>query len=510
MNKLLYVAPALALSAVTQGVEAKGKRPNIIMIYADDMGSGDLSILNTGSKIKTPNMDALVRSGVNFSDAHSVSSVSTPSRYGLLTGEYSWRSRLKSGVIYGHAPALIPEDKPTMATMLKRSGYQTACVGKWHLGFNWTTTDGKAAHKSCANIDYTKPIKQAPVDRGFDYFYGMAGSLDMPPYVIIENNMVVTQPNAKYKETTFTRRDNDVVSNPFLRAGDYVAGESPDIFLDRFTQKVKGLVSDYAKGEDPFFIYYALTAPHAPIAPSEKFVGKSGIGLYGDFVLEVDDLIGQIVSHLKSEKILDDTIIILSSDNGAEYFAYYRLVDVGHNSSGDLRGIKRDLWEGGHRVPLVMSWKRGFPKGRSVDETVCLSDIYATLADITDAPMSKGEAQDSYSMLPLISGKGEYEREYTIHHSSRGRFAIRKGDWVLIEGGNGDDNGRAGGPEYYAHQGYPAVEQKPVGELYNLREDRSERNSLYATNIQKVEELTKILDQITEGWGTRRDQYMKK
>lgn len=508
--KLIKQASLASLALLAGiGSSAAAERPNVILIYADDMGSGDISILNRESKINTPNLDALARSGVRFTDAHTVSSVSTPSRYGLMTGEYSWRSTLKAGVIYGHAQSIIPAEKPTIATMMKRSGYTTACVGKWHLGMTWATTDGKPAHNNCLNIDYSKPLTETPTSRGFDYFYGIAGSLDIPPYVIVENDQVERQPTARYENTTFTRRDNDVVENPFLRAGDYVEGDKPEMFLQRFTDKVKSLVDDYSEQEDPFFIYFALNAPHAPIAPSEKFKGKSGIGLYGDFMLEVDDVIGQVVEQLKSSGIYDDTIIILSSDNGAEYFAYYRLGECGHNSSGDYRGIKRDLWEGGHRVPLFISWSGHFKKGKKIDETVCISDIYSTLADITETPMADDEAQDSYSLLPLLTNKGEYERDYTVHHSSSGRFAIRKGDWVLIEGGSGDDNGRNGAPEYYAELGYPE-EAKPSGELYNIRKDLSQRNSLYVENPQIVAELTQILDRITDGWGTRRDQYMNK
>ncbi len=504
----LLAAPVVSSNSVTAAEQPK--RPNVILIYADDMGIGDISILNRESKINTPNLDQLARSGVRFTDAHTVSSVSTPSRYGIMTGEYSWRSSLKADVIYGHAGPIIPANKPTIATMLKRSGYKTACVGKWHLGLNWATTDGKPAHKSCLNIDYSKPLTNTPTSRGFDYFYGIAASLDIPPYAIIENDRVETIPDARYPKTTFTRRDNDVAENPFLRAGDYVSSVTPEMYLPRFTDKVKSLVSDYSKQDDPFFIYFALNAPHAPIVPSEKFRGKSGIGLYGDFMLEVDDVVGQVVEQLKRDGLYDNTIIILSSDNGAEFFAYYRLSECGHNSSGEYRGIKRDLWEGGHRVPLFMSWSGHFKSGQKVDKTVCISDIYATLADITDTQMAKNEAQDSYSLLPLLTRKGKYERDYTVHHSARGRFAIRKGDWVLIEGGSGDDNGRAGAPEYYAELGYEKITESPKGELYNIRKDLSQRNSLYAQNPAKVAELTAILDRITDGWGTRRDKYMKK
>ncbi|MFI3269352.1 MAG: arylsulfatase [Rikenellaceae bacterium] len=500
----------LLFSLCATVTSAVAKNPNVILIYTDDMGYGDLSILNNKSKFETPNMDALARSGVCFTDAHTVSSVSTPSRYGLMTGEYSWRSRLKAGVTWGFSSALIPADKPTIATMMQRQGYKTACVGKWHLGMEWATTDGKPAKSDGSNVDYSKPLSDTPTSRGFDYFYGISASLDIPPYVTIENDRVETLPTARYEVTTFNQKDDEVVENPFLRAGDYVKGEQPEDFLPKFTKKVKSLLSKYSREDDPFFIYFAANAPHAPLAPSKKFRGKSGIGRYGDFVLEVDDVVGQIVKHLKKCKIYDDTIIILSSDNGAERFAYYRYPDTNHSSSAQWKGVKRDLWEGGHRVPFVMSWgEKIAPK--MVDETVCLSDVYATLADITGGKLPADEAQDSYSLLPLLDNQGEYEREYTIHHSSSGRFAIRKGDWVLIENGYGDDNRWLEKIEYYDALGYPKFsKERPKGELFNLKDDPQQFTSLYEKEPHRVAELTSILDRVTNGWNTRRDKYNKR
>lgn len=490
--------------------EQCSKLPNVVVIYADDMGSGDLSILNSESKFKTPNLDALARSGVTFTDAHTVSSVSTPSRYGILTGEYSWRSSLKAGVIWGHSPALIPEDKPTLATMMKSMGYSTACVGKWHLGWGWTTNDGEAAKPDMSNVCYDKPINNGPTTRGFDYFYGIPASLDIPPFVTMENDMAENMPNARYEMTTFNEHDNEPVENPFLRAGDYVEGEAPEDFLSKFTSKVKSLISDYKKDDAPFFIYYALNAPHAPLAPSKEFEGKSGIGKYGDFMLEVDHTVGDVVNHLKSEGLLENTIIILSSDNGAERFAYYRLGECGHNSSGEYKGVKRDLWEGGHRVPFVMSWKGHIPEEKMVSQTICVSDIYATLADVVGYQRADLEARDSYSIMPLVTDEGEYEREYTIHHSSGGRFAIRKGEWVLIENGYGDDNNWLDRIDYYDLQGYTLDGEKPQGELFDLANDPQQRTSLYDHNPEKVKELTAILDRVTDGWNTRRDNGYKR
>ncbi len=507
MNREIKIA-LFATTIFTMELSAKPQsdiRPNVIVIFADDMGSGDLSILNKNAKFKTPNIDALAKSGVSFTDAHTVSSVSTPSRYGILTGEYSWRSSLKAGVLRGHSPALIPADKPTIATMMRRNGYTTACVGKWHLGWEWATNDGKPANRTLSNVMYDTPIQNGPTTLGFDYFYGLPASLDMPPYVTIEGDLVENLPDAEYSVTTFNQCDNDLVENPFLRAGSYVDGEGPETFLSKFTGRVKELISKYNREKSPFFIYFALTAPHAPLAPSKEFEGSSGIGKYGDLMLEVDHTVGEVVDHLKREGLLENTVIILSSDNGAERYAYYRLGESGHNSSGEYKGVKRDLWEGGHRVPFIISWKGHMPKRKVVSETICVSDVYATISDIVGDTRGELEARDSYSLLPLITKNSVYEREYTIHHSSSGRFAIRKDGWVLIENGLGDDNRMLSKIDYYDLQGYNISGILPDGELFNLDTDPCQRVSVYDENPQKVAELTAILDNITDGWSTRRD-----
>ena len=486
------------------------KYPNVILILADDLGYGDVGIMNSTSKIRTPNLDRLSECGVVFTDAHSASSVSTPSRYSLLTGEYSWKSSLKSGVLFGHSRHLIPSGKSTIASMMKKNGYRTACIGKWHLGMDWATTDGRPANKKCSNIDYNGKLTFTPTSNGFDYFYGIAASLDIPPYVIVENDSVPVKPDGYYEMTTFTERDDEIGRNPFLRAGAYIKGFTPEMYLPEFTSKVIEKIDEYADGDSPFFIYFPLNAPHAPIVPSEHFVGKSGIGRYGDFVMEIDDVVGKVINKLEEENVLDNTIIIFSSDNGPEYFAYHRYPDTGHDSAGGFKGIKRDLWEGGHRVPLIISCPSLFGK-RVVDQTVSLCDIYATLAGVVKYVKDDSEAEDSYSLLPLISGKGEYGREFTVHHSGSGRFAIRKGDWVLIEYGSGNDNNsKPDKTDYYGLRGYRHYDRKVNGELYNLSTDVKEFRNMYNERIDIVRELSGYLDRCTHGYMTKRDVYLKK
>ena len=496
------------------------KDPNVVIIFTDDLGYGDLSCFNSESKIKTPNLDKLAKHGISFTDAHAASSVSTPSRYGLLTGEYSWKTRLKSSVLVGFSKTLIKEGQPTIASMLHSKGYTTACIGKWHLGMDFQTKNGKPLTKkqehSGDNVDYTKSIKNSPITHGFDYYYGISASLDMPPFLMIENDRVEKLPNCKFLFSQFTRHDNDISANPFLRAGDAIFGEGPETFLPRLANKVNDKILAYSKESKPFFIYYPMPSPHAPIAPSSQFKGKSKIGAYGDYVMEIDYYVGKLIKQLKKTGQYKNTIIMFSSDNGPEFFAYNRYLRTGQSSTANLKGIKRDIWEGGHRVPLIISWPQGFKQYKidKVSHPVCLSDIYATLADITGHELNNNEAADSYSLLPLISGNGKYERNYIIHHSCDGTFGVRKGDWVLIEFGLGDSNheftkSNLSTAKYYKKLGYTIPKYQPKGELYNLKNDLGEYHNVYNEHPELVKELDSYIQKSTRGYHTLREEYMK-
>lgn len=464
-------------------IYSKNELPNVIFIFADDLGYGDLSCLNENSKIKTHFLDSVFSNGLTFLDAHSNSSVSTPSRYGIMTGRYCWRSSLERGVLHGYSPALIESDRPTVASMLKEHGYNTACVGKWHLGVDgWKSIDGKPVDRYGKNVDFKNSKLQGSASTGFDYFYGISASLDMAPYLLIEDDRVIEEP-------TFYYEKGKTKKNPYGRDGHAIDGRHPSFFLSHFTDKVVDLIGKYSNEDKPFFIYFPLNAPHAPIAPHKDFIGKSGAGSHGDYVMEVDKRVSQVYEALKKNGVADNTIVIFTSDNGPEVAAYKRFLDTGHCSSGDLKGVKRDLWEGGHRVPMLLIWPDKIKKSRQIVNTVCLLDFYATMADIVNHKIKDGECPDSYSYLPLINGKDVTSRKYTIHHSASGRFAIRQGDWVLIEKGSGNDNRNTKVQEmYYGKKSYPLME-KNNGELFYLKELKN----LYNDRLDKVNELLEIL-----------------
>ncbi|QZT37561.1 arylsulfatase [Halosquirtibacter xylanolyticus] len=474
----------------TMAKKKQTKDPNIIFILADDLGYGDVSCLNSKSKIQTPNIDKLAKRGVTFTDAHSSSSVCTPSRYSVLTGRYAWKTRLKRGVLNGCDKSLMKKNRMTVAALLKKKGYQTACIGKWHLGMDFATTDGKKINaKNITNIDYTKEIKNGPNMFGFDYYYGISGSMDMAPYLIVENSRFLEKPDTIYRKRC-----------AYGRPGPAIKGRGPEWFLPTFTDKVVSQIQSYQDSSKPFFIYFPLNAPHTPVAPGKKYKGKSRIGDYGDFVMEVDDVIGRVVRTLKEQGILDNTLIILTSDNGPETICYRRYLDTNHNSSGYLKGVKRDLWEGGHRVPFFAQWPHKIKEGIKTDQTICLADFFETAAEIVDVKHDKSQGEDSYSFLPLLQGKNKEVRPYTIHHSARGDFAIRKGPWVFIEKGNGNSNNtkNRGAMDYYKKLGYSI--DRLGGYLYNLDKDRREFNDVSESNDKIVNELNELLQNAKKGY----------
>ena len=351
---------ALVSTAALTSSLACAAQPNVVFILADDMGYGDVSALNEKSRIRTPAIDALCREGVTFTDAHSGSSVSTPSRYGILTGRYAFRTTLKSGVTNSYSPPLIAPDRRTIATFLSEQGYSTACIGKWHLGWNWAMRDGE--------VDFSGPIDGGPVTRGFDYFFGIPASLDMPPYVYIENDRVTALP-----DRTAADGKGLLLQRSGPQGADFEHGEC----LQRITRKSLEYIARQRK-DRPFFLYMPLTAPHTPILPSEEFRGKSGLSPYGDFVMMVDDVVAQVVARLKEQGLYENTVIVFAADNGCFHGAGVRQMEAdGHYPSYIYRGYKSDLFDGGHRVPLIVS--RGGKNGGRIEQgLVSLTDFYAT------------------------------------------------------------------------------------------------------------------------------------
>lgn len=462
--------------------------PNIIYVLADDLGYGDISSFNQNGKINTPNIDRLASEGMRFTDAHTSSSVCTPTRYGILTGRYNWRTRLKQGVLTGKSKALIPNARSTVASILSKNGYHTAFIGKWHLGWDWAMKDedqfGGTGWDAgdFENIDFTKPVTNTPNDLGFSYAYGHSGSLDMAPYVYVENGRATEVPD---------RVTVDKGEYTWWREGP----TSPDFVHDdvtpNFFRRAIKYVNERSKESKPFFLYLALPSPHTPILPTEEWQGKSGLNPYGDFVMMVDDYLGRLIEAVKNAGVEENTLIIFTSDNGCSPEANFELLgEKGHDPSAIYRGHKADIFEGGHRVPFVAKWPAKINQGGVSDETICTTDLMATCAELVGYNLLPTEGEDSYSLLPLFeqSALDKPFREATVHHSINGSFAIRKGDWKLImcPGSGGWSYPRPG-------RNQAVLDSLPPIQLYNLANDPGEENNLQAANKEKVEELKSLL-----------------
>lgn len=493
----------LFLAALSPALAAGPARPNIIFILADDLGYGDVGCYKKQpSKIPTPNLDRLAREGMRFTDAHSPSSVCTPTRYALLTGRYAWRSRLQNGVIGPWGVPLLGKDQPTVATLLRSAGYQTGMVGKWHLGIEWPTRDGKppaTGPDRLSNVDFTRPFQGGPVAHGFQRYFGVDVP-NYPPYCFLENDRTVGVPGV----TDTGRADGFNIPGPMLPGWKLV-----DI-LPELSRRAVQFIEESAGKEEPFFLYYALTSPHYPVVPAAEFRGKTQVGDYGDFVHQTDWCVGQVLEALERRGVAENTLVVFTSDNGPEVSGevnpgvYDRVLQYKHHSMDGLRGAKRDLWEAGHRVPFLARWPGKISPGSVSDETICHVDFMRTVAAITGVTVPGNAGPDSHNLLPVMLGEKRDApvRECTIHHSLSGRFAIRRGDWVLIASPTGDDNRRAGEPEWLKQQrGYTA--HNHPAELYNLKEDLLERNNEYANHPEVVKELRALLERtIAQGRST--------
>lgn len=458
--------------------------PNIVYILADDLGIGDVSGYNPDSKIITPNIDRMINGGLKFSDAHTSSAVCTPTRYGIITGRYNWRSTLKNGVLGGYSTALIPKDRLTVGKILQEKGYHTAFVGKWHLGWDWAFKENSSDIDNLGNnfdIDYSQPIKNGPKDLGFSYSYGFSGSLDMPPYVYVENNRITAAPD---------RVTVNVDDKGFWREGPTGSDFDHVQVLPHLTHKAVEYIHAQSNTGEPFFLYFPLPAPHTPILPTTEFMGKSNTNMYGDFMLQVDDVVGQVMQALEKQGILENTILIFVSDNGCSPKASFpELEKVGHNPSYIYRGHKADIYEGGHRVPFIVHWPEKIQKARTTSTTICTTDLMATLADLVDYELPDQAGEDSFSFLSFLTDTEEIApiREATVHHSIDGSFAIRKEEWKLIlcPGSGGWSFPRT--PK--------ELEGLPSMQLYNLETDPGEEQNLISSHPEKVQEMKSLLSE---------------
>lgn len=454
------------------------KKPNLIYILADDMGYGDISAFNENCGFVTPNLDEMAENGMKFTDAHATSAVCTPSRYSILTGRYNWRSRLKSSVMGGYSEPLIEEGRKTLAGMLGENGYKTCIIGKWHLGMQFKKEEGFVEAPDfdvCSHVDYSGKIERSPIANGFGYYYGISASLDMPPYIYIENDHFTALPDHITKGT----------GKGYYREGSTAPGFVHENVLDELTDKVLEKIEEYKR--DPFFLYFPMPAPHTPILPGKQFRGRSGTNAYGDFVLHCDDVVGRIQKKLREEGLLENTVVIFTSDNGCSPMADYpELLSRGHNPSYVFRGTKADIYEGGHRIPLLVQWPEVIPKGSACQRVVCLGDIMATMADYLKIPLMPEDAVDSVSNLSLWRNpEGDEVREDLVHQSIDGSLSIRRGSFKLemCPGSGGWSDPKPGEEDADA----------PKYQLYDLSVDIGETKNVIGQYPEIAEELRKRL-----------------
>ena len=460
--------------------------PNVIFVLADDLGIGDVSPTNPDCKIKTPCLQKMAEQGITFLDAHSSSSVCTPTRYGLLTGRYNWRSRLARSVLNGTSDHLIPAQRETVGHLLQRAGYHTQMIGKWHLGWDWARVDKKQGEWQ--NIDFSKPVKNGPDINGFTNYYGHCGSLDMPPYVWVDTGKITAMP---VEEKGVDRKEDPY---GWYRKGPIGPDFSIDDVLPHLFRKSIDYVNKHAaksKEGKPFFLYLPLPAPHTPIVPVPPYKDASGINPYADFVMQVDHHMGEIMTALKKAGIDENTIVFFSSDNGCSPEGNFEVLKQhGHDPSAGFRGHKADIYEGGHRVPLIVRWPKGIKAGQTTNTLACLTDFYATMREITGQATVDAGGEDSISLVKAFNG-GKTDRETLISHSINGSFAIRQGDWKLCLS--------AGSGGWSAPRDPDAKKQDlPIMQLFNLKSDRGEQVNLVNENYVVAERLINILGKEVE------------
>ena len=483
-----------ATICTTAAMSHAADRPNIVFILADDQGFGDVSALNPESKIPTPNIDRIAHEGMIFSDGHSSSAVCTPTRYSILTGRYHWRTHLQNGVLGGFSKPLISSGRVTVASMLKQNGYSTACIGKWHLGWDWPLKEGGTAddkgvfsgkYKDGWNVDYSAAIKNGPCDVGFDHFFGISASLDMPPYVFVRDR-IPTEPAT--------------VEKAFHRLGPAAAGfEAVDV-LPEITKDAVQYITEKAKSESPFFVYFPLNAPHTPIVPAGKWAGKSGLNKYADFTMQVDWTVGQVLKAIDDNDIADNTLIIFTTDNGCSPQANIpELEAAGHDQNYIYRGHKADIYEGGHRVPFVARWPAKVKAGSRTDQLIGQIDLLATAAEIVQAGIAEDAAEDSVSFLPVLLGTEEDNRDALrtsiVSQSIGGQFAVRDGDWklCLCPGSGGWSAPRPGTLDM--------TTATPV-QLFDLSTDPGETNNVQAKHPERVARMKQMLAQMIDNGRT--------
>lgn len=496
------MSPARALSALSAFLcvlpmrNAAETNPNIVILYADDMGYGDLGANNPASKIPTPNLDRLAAEGLRCTDGHSSSGICTPSRYAMLTGRHHWRDF--HGIANAFDGPVFRKNQLTMPAMLREHGYATACIGKWHLGWNWNAIRKPGTPKTSiehTDFDWSIPFPGGPLDHGFDYYFG-DNVINFPPYAWIENDRLVKSPDTTLRSVSGKPKEGEWECRPGPACSDW------DFYQDlpTITRKAVEYVRSRKDKPQPFFLYLPFPSPHAPIIPLDSFDGKSKAGAYGDYVAQTDDSCGQVLNALRESGLEKNTIVIFSADNGPEIYAYPRDRKHDHWSSAPFRGLKRDIYEGGHHVPLLIKWPGVTKAGAVTDALVSQVDLMATFASLTGHSLPADSAEDSFDFLPWLKGESPRPpRDTMVHNTDAKHYAIRHGEWVLVDAKTGYTDGRMPPPAWSEKHRLPADDAQAV-ELYRIKDDPGQRANLAAQHPDKVAELQALLKKIrTQG-----------
>lgn len=474
---LCAIACMLLLGCSSADSDKNASLPNIVIILADDFGMGDIQAHFPENKIPTPYLDRFSEESMRFTNAHSASAVCTPTRYGLLTGRYAWRTRLQEWVLACYEPPLIDEERLTLPGFLKDEGYNTACIGKWHLGWNWQGPQASTMEEETNSLrtrewDYEKPILDGPTTRGFDYYFGTYVP-NFPPFTFIENDRVVEQPTESFEYVANDGRSLPKIfdESPIAPSWDFSE------ILPGITKRAVDYIHDQASNSEPFFLYFPMTSPHTPIVPTAEFKGKSGISPVADFIMQTDWSAGQVIQALEDAGAADDTLVIFTSDNGHLPTEWNVLIEAGHFPSGPYRGRKADIWEGGHRVPFLVRWPGNIEAGSKSEDILSLNDVFATCADVLDKDLPFDSAEDSISFLNTILGKNDIpHRDHVVSHSVGGEFAYTEGPWKIVYKNQSANRNESRG-------------KARIVELYQLENDVSESTNLIDENPEIAKKL---------------------
>lgn len=501
-GRLVFSLTAVLLwTGTATGVESQAEPPNIVFILADDLGYGDVGCYNPESKVPTSHLDRLAAEGMRFTDAHSPSTVCTPTRYSLLTGRMAFRTGMR-GVFTGvGGPCMIEEDRLTLPQMLRNRGYATACFGKWHVGLTFLDKDGKPicrnGREAVQQADFSRAIPDAPIHRGFARFFGTAccPTTDWL-YAYIDGDRIPVPPQDAIDKSGLPKHAYSHDCRPGLIAPDFDMEEVDLVFLDKSQQFLR----QHTRGhrDQPFFLFHSCQAVHLPSFPANRFKGKTGAGPHGDFIFGMDWIVGELMRTLDELALADNTLVLFSSDNGPEVPTVIAMrKDHHHDGARPWRGMKRDQWEGGHRVPLIARWPGRIAAGSSTAQTVCLTDVMATCAAVVSTRLPNEAAEDSCSFLPVLLGNaGQPVRRYTLHQTISLALAIRRGPWKYLDHrGSGGNNYKSRGLVPFA---LPEKAPEAPGQLYNLDTDPGETENLYFKHPQIVQELKSQLEQYKE------------